>query len=134
MVSTPETTLPSIAPHQPLVPGWAGWVAAGLAGLLGLVAAMPFIPPPFNGLCGILAFIAATLGGLSAAPPSLTSSKPVVPLTLVPTLGSLAAVAADIASSLPDGWPHRLLYFGALILAWLTGKVLPTPTMAAPAP
>jgi hypothetical protein len=109
---------------QPLVSGVLAAVAGVVAVALPLAA--PFLPPPFSGLAVVLAFVAAFLAGVPVKPPALVASKPVVGQALVPALGGLVPVLAQVSQSL-TGTAQAVVYGVALLVAWLAGVAMPQP-------
>jgi hypothetical protein len=110
---------------KPLVSGALAAVA-GLVATLGAIAA-PLIPAPWGGLVGAAALVAGLLAGIPLATPKWAEGKPLVPVTLVPTLATAGAGLASLVPSLPVGYLQSGgLALAALLLA-LAGKALPTP-------
>jgi len=110
---------------KPLVSGTLAAVA-GLVATVGAIAA-PLIPAPWGGLVGAAALVAGLLAGIPLSTPKWAEGKPLVPVTLVPTLATAGAGLASLVPSLPPGYVQSGgLALAALLLA-LAGKTLPPP-------
>lgn len=134
-----DTTLPP-APKPSIHPAVAALAAAIGTALLGLAALPGELAPPLLGLLhldpllSLLGALALFLAG--KARPSFffaATGKPIVPMTLVPILGSLASVTGLLANTLPEPW-GTVCYLITALLAYLTGTESPQPLQLPLAP
>lgn len=123
------TSAPLTAPPPSSRPSFVSAQLAAVAGVAAMLLPIgaAFIPPPFNTLALILAFVAAYLAGVPGAVPTFLEGKPLVGKAAVPLLGTLSAGAGTFAESLQDGPAKFGAIAGALLLAWLAGKASPVP-------
>lgn len=111
-------------------------VAAAILGVVGAVGGLvaPLIPPPFGGLVLIVAFVCAALSGAAVRPPALTDGKPVLQGAAVGVASTVAAVAGQASTALPEGpWQVGATAVG-LLAAWAAGKTAPALGAGARAP
>ncbi len=90
-----------------------------------LAAASRAIPAPWDALAAIIGFTAATLAGLSAAPPSITEGKPLLQGGALSAASVAFGAVVNFYPMVPAGWPQSLTFAAVALLAWLTGKALP---------
>jgi len=100
---------------------------AAVAGLIsaGRAVATSIPPAPYNLAMGGVALFAGWLAGQPLKVPAWMTSTPLLPLTIAPTIGTLAVSLGAYAATLPDGWPQRILSLAAVAGMILGGKVAP---------
>lgn len=116
-----------------LVPKALAGVAAFLA--VALPVAAPFLPTvgavSLGTVATILAFICAALAGLGLPQVKFGSSKPLVPLTLVPVFAGAVPVVMQFAAT-TTGVVSVVLQGVALVLCFLAGLASPAPIKTVP--
>lgn len=118
-----ENNMQFKAPAVPL-----SGTAAAVVGIIGsiMLAAVAFIPAPWNVLVGLVGFLACALAGLAARPPEILAGKPLLQgtaLTIATAVGAL--LQQMVLPALPPGWIQSVAYAVLGVLAWLTGRALP---------
>jgi len=91
---------------------------------VGLMAA-PALPMPWGLIVGGVALLAGWLAGQPLKVPEWMASKPILPLTIAPTVGTLGVSLAAYAASLPAGWLQKGLLLASAAAMILGGKAAP---------
>lgn len=95
-----------------LVPPEVARVVLAVSGVLAGAAA--FVPPHWNLAAAVLAMLLAATCGVVSPVPSFMAGRLPISGAVVVAAGSAAALVADLATTLQEGWPRAL----ALVVAW----------------
>lgn len=129
----PESPMPVVPSFVPAGLKALATVIAGIGGVV--LLALPSLPLALPAWVGFAVFavtcIAAFLSGL--AQPSGFAGRPLVPLTLVPAIASIAAALGHFAAGLPDGTVKSALLLVVALLLGAAGAVTPAPGQPVPA-
>lgn len=111
-------------PYPSPLPGpWAA--SLGTLGTV-LAAAAPALPwADATTPVAVAGFLAASLGGLGAAPPSFAEGRPLVQGGALTAATAALAVLQQLWPQVPAGWPQSLALAGGALLAWATGSAMP---------
>lgn len=111
----------------------SGRVALIVGSIGGLaVLASPFIPSPWSFVVGLVGFIACALAGFSVKPPAVVEGRPVLQGGALAAAITAMEVIPKFWEMVPHGWPQSVALGVASLLAFLTGRVLPSPLKLAP--
>ncbi len=108
---------------KPLVSG----ALAAVAGMLsaGGMMVAPALPMPWSIIVGAVALFVGWLAGQPLKVPEWMASKPILPLTIAPAVGTMGVSLAAYAAVLPEGWIQRGLLLVSVAAMILGGKTAP---------
>lgn len=114
---------------KPLLSGPAALIVGTLGGLA--ATASVFVPAPWNSLVMVLGFIACVVAGVAAPLPRFAAGKPVLQGAALTGALAVTGLVEQLYTSLPAGWPQGLALGVAGLLAFLTGRAAPGPSLPA---